>query len=292
MDYTRLATKVWNFVAAFNNTNQIKDDEMAWLDWQVLQWEKSIPESLLLKQQPDAQTGDAPCRAILRLQSLLYLRTRQLRILLYRPILHSATQMAHHPNETEAVVNVSIDVIQHLTRLDATSDFYRLQQVAFNWFLVSALAVLFLAVAQAPAEYSGRCKTEFIMAIDLVKSLATKSYASKRLWRSIRSLSTLAAQVGIEKGKKLDNSRSAMQSGNDPAMAPAFDVLQWPDQDQAMDPLAHGMQMSQELMDWFEGVHTMQETTNAVGEQAGLSWEDYQSYSYGEGLSTIMRDCF
>lgn len=304
--YSRIAAKVWDFVAAFNNTNQIKSDELAYLDWQILQWAKSIPKSLQLQDETNTEHElaggkDVTSRGLLRLRSLLYLRTRQLRILLYRPILHSASRMSCNVNETDTVVDIAIDTIRHLTHLHKTSDFYQLQQVAFNWFLVSALAVLFLAVAQAPAEYSNRCRTEFYMALELVKSLATNSYVSKRLWRSIKSLKMLAAKVGMHKGKETDSTlRAAPLEGESVTIPGAVDISQRPDQ--PMDLSAHGMQMSQELMDWFEAVgdledplssFTMQETANAMADQsANVLWEDYLSSSYGEGLSSIMRDCF
>lgn len=304
--YSRIAAKVWDFVAKFNNSNQIKNDELAYLDWQILQWAKSIPKSLQLAEEPDTEhepagSADVTRRGVLRLRSLLYLRTRQLRILLYRPILHSASHMSRNVNETDTVVDIAIDTIRHLMHLHNTSDFYQLQQVAFNWFLVSALAVLFLAVAQAPAEYSNRCRTEFYMALELVKSLATNSYVSKRLWRSIKSLKMLAAKVGMHKGKESENTkRGAPPEGESVTIPETVDTSQM--SVQPMDLSAHGMQMSQELMDWFEAVGDLhdplssfpiQEAANAVGDQPiNLLWEDYLSNSYGEGLSSIMRDCF
>lgn len=36
--YSRIAAKVWKFISAFNNTGELKKDEMNYLDWQVLQW--------------------------------------------------------------------------------------------------------------------------------------------------------------------------------------------------------------------------------------------------------------
>lgn len=63
-----------------------------------------------------------------------------------------------YSGESETVVGIAKDTIRFITRLNDVFDIYQLHQVAFNWFLVSALDVLFLAVAQIPTKSSGFCK--------------------------------------------------------------------------------------------------------------------------------------
>jgi hypothetical protein len=62
---------------------------------------------------------------------------------------------------------------------------------------VSALAVLFLAVAHAPADFNRQVRDEFYMALDLVKGFSTKSYISKRLWNTIRGLKEVGPRLGL-----------------------------------------------------------------------------------------------
>jgi hypothetical protein len=64
------------------------------------------------------------------------------------------------------------DSIRFITQLHASSDIYKTQQVVYNWFLVSALMALFLAVAQMPSQYSTTCREEFYMALELVKGVS------------------------------------------------------------------------------------------------------------------------
>ncbi|MBS8267117.1 hypothetical protein DYI25_22350, partial [Mesobacillus boroniphilus] len=111
-----------------------------------------------------------------------------MRMLIHRPVLHTSANVMRYPAESETAVEIAKDTIRFITRLNDTSDIYQLQQVAFNWFLVSALAALFLAVAQAPSQFSGSCKEEFYWALELVKGVSAQSYISRRLWKSIRSL--------------------------------------------------------------------------------------------------------
>jgi hypothetical protein len=98
---------------------------------------------------------------------------------------------------SETVVELAKDTIRALTHLNQTTDIYRAQQVCFNYFLVSALAVIFLASCHAPVQFSAICRDEFYMALDLVKGFSSKSYISKRLWRTIRGLKEVGPKLGL-----------------------------------------------------------------------------------------------
>ncbi|GFG21235.1 uncharacterized transcriptional regulatory protein C530.05 [Aspergillus udagawae] len=277
--YSRIAAKVWKFICAFNNTGEIKKDEMNYLDWRVLQWAAAIPASLRLG---DDSPATEP-RSIRRLRALLYLRANQLRMLIHRPVLHSAAHIVRYPAECQTAVDLARDTIRFITRLNETSDIYQLQQVAFNWFLVSALAVLFLAVVQAPSQFSSRCKEEFYMALELVKGFSTQSYISRRLWKSIKSLRKLGPQVGLRQSAPEQRVLTANQTVD---MVPASTQSQTP-QD--------GAQMTQELMEWFEAVGTLENqimgVTQVFDDGNGRMANGYM-YDYGGDLSSVMRDLF
>lgn len=300
--YSRIAAKVWKFVSAFNNTNEIKKEEMNYLDWQVLRWAHAIPDSLRLDHPSTPQSNaatDGP-RSLRRLRALLYLRANQLRMLIYRPVLHTAAHIVRYTGESETVVEIAKDTIRFITRLNETSDIYQLQQVAFNWFLVSALAVLFLAVAQAPTQFSGSCKEEFYWALELVKGFSTQSYISRRLWKSIRSLRRLGPQLGLVGAQKIRQGgpvapepglhmRSQLQES--PVPAPGSSI-------HSQTPL-DGAQMTQELMEWFEAVGNLEDQIMGVAPgpmPEDAPWQQMPNgacmFNYGEELSSVMKDCF
>jgi hypothetical protein len=296
--YSRIAAKVWKFISAFNNTNEIKKDEMNYLDWQVLRWARAIPDSLQLEYRSSAEeeTATDGSRSMRRLRALLYLRANQLRMLIHRPVLHTAAHIMRYPSESETVVEIAKDTIRFITRLNDTSDIYQLQQVAFNWFLVSAVAVLFLAVAQAPTQFSGSCKEEFFWALDLVKGFSTQSYISRRLWKSIRSLRKLGPQLGLGVQKKRLNDQTGVEqeqfnSNASPALAPTASNHSQTPQD--------GVQMTQELMEWFEAVGNLEDQIMGMGTGPVPDGGPYQQmpnggfvFDYGEELSSVMKDCF
>ncbi|KAI9801953.1 MAG: hypothetical protein M1825_003008 [Sarcosagium campestre] len=198
--YGRISSKVWRTIASFEDPQgEPESDQISYLDHQTSEWYKTVtPELQLFGPDKNAEVGvRAESRAIYRLRVILYLRHNQMRILIYRPVLHSATRIMEQRNDAFTVVDVAKDTIRLLSHLHASSDIYRTQQVCFNYFLVSALAVLFLAVSHAPAQFSMLCRDEFYQALDLVKGFSSKSYISKRLWKTIRGLKDVGPKLGL-----------------------------------------------------------------------------------------------
>lgn len=199
ISYSQIGSKVWRSIAnADASQNNIDKEDIAFLDFQVLNWIRSVPESLkFVHPESGGRPSETTSRGLRRLQVALYLRANQMRILIYRPVLHTATSIMENLEFAHTVVKVSKDTIRILTDINRTSDLYRTQQSMFNYFLISALAVLFLAVAHAPAEFSSQSRDEFYMALELVRGLSSNSYVSKRLWKTIRMLKEVGPRLGL-----------------------------------------------------------------------------------------------
>lgn len=295
--YCRVAEKVWKFITSSSSNDNIKTEQMAYLDWQVTQWSNSIPEPLKLPY-PEAIASsptDCPYRGIWRLKALLYLRANLMKILIYRLVLHTPAQIAQTPIEASTVVNIAKDTIRFITHLNQSTDIYQLQQVAFNWFLISALAVLFLAVAHAPAQFNSSCKDEFYMALELIEGFSMKSYISQRLWRSIGGLRKLAPQIGLWNQRQAPVHQEEFPGGRIRNDQQAVGVQEVAPRITAQDEfLVDGTQMSRELMDWFEA---MGEPANSAEGQGFFNEEPWQStddfmFGYGSELASILKDCF
>ena len=221
IEYSRLGGRVWRSVAGWEDGGELRREDVGYLDYKITEWQKSIPRALQLQGtgQVSGLTAQPTSRAMHRLQIILLLRTNQMRILIYRPVLHSASSIAQNPGYAETVVDLARDTIRVLTHLNQTTDIYRAQQVCFNYFLISALAVLFLASCHAPVQFSKRCKEEFYMALELVKSFSSRSYVSKRLWRTIKGLKEVGPKLGLE----LDTERERREGeGEDPHSSAAL----------------------------------------------------------------------
>lgn len=195
--YCRLSSKIWYSGLGSEGATAIKRDKIEFLDYQVVQWMKHVPEGLRFYPVDPSPTSEPVSRAVKRLRLLLHIRGNHLRILIYRPVLHSATSIMENMPYAQTVVDIAKDTIRVLTRLNQTTDIYRSQQMLFNYFLVAALAVLFLAVSHAPVEFNRQVRDEFYLALDLIKGFSTKSYVSKRLWKTIRGLREIGEKLGL-----------------------------------------------------------------------------------------------
>lgn len=162
-----------------------------------MQWYQDLPDSLQFNSRDLKRENEVPSRGLRRLRMLMHLRKNQARISIYRPILHSATSIMENRHHAQQVVDVAKDTINTLTGVNQISDIYRTQQMLYNYFLVQALAVLFLSVAHAPAVFCNQTRQEFYAAIELVKGFSTKSHVSKRLWRTIRGLKEMGDKIGM-----------------------------------------------------------------------------------------------
>ncbi|KAL4899145.1 hypothetical protein BDW74DRAFT_189518 [Aspergillus multicolor] len=297
--YNRISSKVWYSGLGSDGATDIRRDEIGYLDYQVLQWYKQIPESLKFYPGESPRQSETASRGIRRLRILLYLRMNQLRTLIYRPVLHSAASIAEDKGHAQTVVDVAKDTVRILTRLNQTSDIYRTQQITFNYFLVAALAVLFLAVCHAPNEFNRQVRDEFYLALDLVNGFSTKSYVSKRLWKTIKGLRQTGERLGVL-------ARPYGPDVNDPHSSAAVamaGLAGHPMEDLSVygtlngmgelgnSPL-NGLQMSHELTALFEAVGGF---GNFMGPTAadgmnGFIGHEGELQNTGEGLSGVLGD--
>jgi hypothetical protein len=170
---------------------------MGYLDFQMQQWEQSIPSDLQLHPEHPRSEAEEQSPTLRRLRILLYIRGNQMRTLIHRHNVLSATNIIKNVPGAHLVTDIAKDTIRVLVDLNKTSDIYRAQQNVFNYFLVSALAALFLAVCHAPAEFNHTCRTEFYDALDLLKNFSARSSVSRRLWKSVRTLKLVAPRLGL-----------------------------------------------------------------------------------------------
>lgn len=258
--HNKISTKIWQHNAAFESGNTPKTDEVGFLDYQILQWYSQLPDSLKFYDMDLPRENEIPDRGLRRLRFLMYLRKNQARISIYRPIMHSATSILQNRAHAETIVGVAKDTVNVITGINRISDIYRTQQICYNYFLVQALAAIFLAVAHAPAVFCHITRDEFYAAIDLIKGFSTKSHTSKRLWRTIRGLKEMGDRIGMLDRSGLGVSEE-QDAHSDAAVAMAglaghkVDVFAYPARN-ARDELGvspqDGQQLGNELTALFE----------------------------------------
>ena len=298
ISYNRISSKIWYSGLGSEGTTDIRRDEIGYLDYQVLQWYKQVPDELKFYPVESPKNGEAASRGIRRLRVLLYLRMNQLRILIYRPVLHSAASIVEDRGHAQTVVDVAKDTVRVLTRLNQMSDIYRTQQITFNYFLVAALAVLFLAVCHAPTDFNRQVRDEFYMALDLINGFSTKSYISKRLWKTIKGLRMIGEKLGVL-ARPFGNDSNDPHSTAAVAMAGlaghSIDDLSMygpvnGNHELGNSPL-NGLQMSHELTNLFEAVGSFGNflpPASAPDTINGFVGADGEIQNTGEGLSGVL----
>jgi hypothetical protein len=192
VNLTAMSSKIW---PRMNSPKSVGLDvsELEYLDIQVVRWQQSLPEELSYTHSEQDNLDEQSTR----LRVLLYLRANQVRILTGRQVLLSTSTIMDNLNYANTVVGVIKDTIHVLSRLHQTTERYRKFQAFYNYFLISALAALFLAVAHAPAQYAASCRDEFYLALDIVRNLSSSSFLAKRLWKTIRVLKEIGPQIGL-----------------------------------------------------------------------------------------------
>lgn len=179
----------------------------------IRNWLDSIPAHLQFNHPRLGLALRSQPRILRRLCAMLYLRGNHLRTLVHRHHVLSPNLVHADLQSARLAVEIAKDSIQVLVDLAETSDIYARQQSAFNYFLLSALAVILLAVCNAPKTFFNSCHESFSSAVELVRSFSRGSLASRRLWNSIRGLLPAVRTLGLKIGSEASNSQHEA-SGN------------------------------------------------------------------------------
>ncbi|CAK7229831.1 hypothetical protein SBRCBS47491_007380 [Sporothrix bragantina] len=217
VNYGWLCSRLWDAIPPFGSqSQQIPEDVANTLDARTKDWLHSITPDLQLRH---PRLGLAPLsqpRAMQRIRTLLYLRGNHTRTLIYRHHLLSAQSIAANERHAQLVVDIAQDSIHVLVHLNSTSDIYSRQQNAFNYFLLSALSIIFLAVCHAPETFTVSCRKSFLDAVELVRGLSRNSLASRRLWNCVHGLLQRLRSLGLQ-GAEDDNSNDTNVGAHTPA---------------------------------------------------------------------------
>ncbi|KAF7117328.1 hypothetical protein CNMCM5793_006077 [Aspergillus hiratsukae] len=221
INYARLSTKIWSLVVGWRNRPRAATaDYCSYLDFQVQQWIQSIPPELRFdptQSQPQSERAGRAATvtatpqlqsqahtqtdSMMMLQVLLALQANQLRILVYRQNLLSSESIESDVSGASTAVETAKSTVHMLDFFSRVSPLYFQRPEPFNYFLISALAALFLAVLHAPARFSQICRPEFYAAVDMVRRSSTRARTSRRLQKIIKSLKMIWMNLGAQRPK-------------------------------------------------------------------------------------------
>lgn len=227
INYARLSTKIWGLVMGWRSRPKAAtSDYCSYLDFQVQQWIQSIPRELRFEQGPlpggtcseNLDTDPDSTGGITMLQVLLALQANQLRILVYRQNLLSSESIESNIAGASTAVETAKSTVHMLDYFSRISDIYFQRPEPFNYFLISALAALFLAVLHAPGRFSQVCRPEFYAAVDMVRRSSTRAPTSRRLQKIIRSLKLI--RLNLDSRSQSPSRRQQQKQQQTPSHAP------------------------------------------------------------------------
>lgn len=205
--YSKLSGKVWRFVRHFDSGANMDApvEDIDELDQLIKTWYTDLPKEVhmaLTDWEDLPQYLSPPVNSqkeydVQRLQIWTWLRYSQIRMWLLTPILHTHSSIMDNLRHAEVAVKLAKNTIRYLTHLNNTTNVYRRLQIFYHQFLSSAITILFVASCHAPVNFSSSCRDEFYMALELLKDMSAKSWVSKRLWGTVKSLRDVAPRLGL-----------------------------------------------------------------------------------------------
>ncbi|THC95212.1 hypothetical protein EYZ11_005328 [Aspergillus tanneri] len=238
--YSRLSTKIWGLVVGWRSRSRsATSDYCSYLDFQVQQWIQSIPRELRFDPS-ERGSGSAPqTDNVMMLQVLLALQANQLRILVYRQNLLSGESIETNVSGASVAVETAKSTVHMLDYFSRISEIYFQRPEPFNYFLISALAALFLAVLHAPSQFSQVCRPEFYAAVNMVRKSSTRARTSRRLQKIIRSLKLIRLNLPPgrdvpchQRERKHSQQHRIAQSASLPTATPSANPVSQPNQQQ------------------------------------------------------------
>lgn len=213
ISYARLSTKIWGLVVGWSSRpREATSESCTFLDAQVQQWVHSIPRELRFDPNWRSPAGSEQTDRTMMLQVLLALQANQLRIMVYRQNLLSSERIAEDLSGASIAVETAKSTVHMLDYFSQVSSMYFQRPEPFNYFLLSALATLFLAVLHAPARFSQSCRPEFYTAVGMVRRSATRARTSRRLQKIIRSLKRIQLNMNWHNAESQPSDRKSRAS--------------------------------------------------------------------------------
>jgi hypothetical protein len=164
----------------------------------------------------------------------------------------STTALTSNIAFAESVVDIAKDIIRTVKTSTQTT-FYLTQCRLSNYFLMSSLAVLFLATIQASDHFCIGSRDEFYMALELMRDEKPDSFIGKRIHRTLKVLSQVGHFMKQPHGTPVGvTSSSSMASLADmppqmlPPAPPTFTIVE------TIGPMEKMVDVIDDLMNLFE----------------------------------------
>ncbi|XP_014557576.1 hypothetical protein COCVIDRAFT_15163 [Bipolaris victoriae FI3] len=260
---------------------------VAYAQLESKQWYRSLKPQYQL-QPTEANMLHGYTRSENRIRLLFYFNVNQLQLFIFRQELLNSHAMNEDLLNATFAVEAAKDNIRLLQKVSQMADFYSTQQAPFNHFLVSALAVLFLAVCHAPYQFKNACREEFIMALELIQGFSFESHVGKRLWKRVQHLKEISLSLGLLPNKTQTDGFVSMEQDQhvQTRQPPVHSQMGPPSANEMIDPY----QLTSDLTTMFD---TMQQPYRwPAADEVVLDQVDKYHQTMNRELSRDLLDLF
>ena len=195
--YGRLGAKIVPIVPKFGSASHDVDvTTLTKLGKEIDEWTQSTTQGILSRQENGTYGSDTGNRNKERLHVFLSIRRNQMRISLYKHALYSVANIAKNRYFAQLAVQHAKENVQIFDQ-SLTTNSYELNATQHSYFLVSSVAVLFLAVKNSSQNF-GNAVHEYFLGLGLLKSLCTSSAASQNLCKKTQALEAAMYRLGVQ----------------------------------------------------------------------------------------------
>ena len=189
--YGRLGGKIIPAVPKFGSTsNELSDNLRKALGNEIDHWVETtsigIPSA-----QPSVSTNSnfSPKRQH-HFKIFFQVRSNMMRLSLYKHSLYNAHKVLRHQKFATLAVQLATDNVRILSEeTDESYDSYESQGLHYRFFLMSSLAVLHLAIRNAPQHFS-TALFEYSTGLKTLQSMSASSIASEKFRKTVQILET------------------------------------------------------------------------------------------------------
>ena len=179
--YLRLAAQfVLSLPKLGSNYALMEPSTCASLETQTEQWALSTSITRMFAHGRDFSKYERVHRDQFKM-ALVTVCRNQMKMGLYKHNLFSSDSIAQNPDFSRKTVSIASETIQSCNNLQKTTPMYELQAVHFNFFVLSAVAALYLAVRHAPLQFSESSKDIFT-GIGILRPYCTLDRLCERVW--------------------------------------------------------------------------------------------------------------
>jgi len=145
--------------------------------------------------------------------------SNQLKINIYKHNVFSPNSIAQNPYFSHKAISCASDTIRVCSNLQKTSPMYKLQAVHYNFFVLSAVAVLYLAVRNAPMRFNN-ASWDILMGLEVLKTCCSSGMASQRIYEKVQALENAMTGLGCN-SMQISRGITFQQENNQKTLLPA-----------------------------------------------------------------------